>query len=165
MFDIGWSELVVIAVVALIAIGPKELPAVLRTVGQYMGKIRRMASEFQGQFQEAMREAEMADLKKSVDEMTDAAKGFTDFDPLASVKKEVDSFTADPLATTSTASASPEAVAPDTPAPMSSDATIPQSSPAIAPEAPQPASDAKPEAKPEAVSETKSGTTPPGSGA
>src|SRR5690349_9109066 len=165
MFDIGWSELVVIAVVALIAIGPKELPAVLRTVGQYMGKIRRMASEFQGQFQEAMREAEMADLKKSVDEMTDAAKGFTDFDPLASVKKEVDSFTADPLATTSAASASPEAVAPDTPAPMSSDATIPQSSPAIAPEAPQPPSDAKPEAKPEAVSETKSGTTPPGSGA
>ena len=82
MFDIGWSELVVIAVVALIAIGPKELPGVLRTVGAYMGKIRRMASEFQGQFQEAMREAEMADLKKQVDEMTDTAKGFTDFDPL-----------------------------------------------------------------------------------
>ena len=80
MFDIGWSELVVIAVVALIAIGPKELPGVLRTVGQYMGKIRRMASEFQGQFQEAMREAEMADLKKSVDEMTDAAKGITEKD-------------------------------------------------------------------------------------
>src|SRR6185369_16743779 len=79
MFDIGWSELVVIGIVALIAIGPKELPGVLRTVGTYMGKIRRMASEFQGQFQEAMREAEMADIKKSVDEMTDAAKGFTDF--------------------------------------------------------------------------------------
>jgi sec-independent protein translocase protein TatB len=161
MFDIGWSELVVIAVVALIAIGPKELPGVLRMVGQYMGKIRRMASEFQGQFQEAMREAEMADLKKSVDEMTDVAKGFTDFDPLASVKKEVDSFTADPLATTPSASASPEAAAPGTPAPMSSDATIPQPSPAIAPEAPQPLS----ETKPEAASETKSGTTPPGSGA
>jgi sec-independent protein translocase protein TatB len=169
MFDIGWSELVVIAVVALIAIGPKELPAVLRTVGQYMGKIRRMASEFQGQFQEAMREAEMADLKKSVDEMTDVAKGFTDFDPLASVKKEVDSFAADPLATTPSASASPEAAVPGTPAPMSSDATIPQSSPAMAPEAPQPQpetkSDVKPEAKPETASETKSGTTPPGSGA
>ena len=75
MFDIGWSELVVIGVVALIAIGPKELPGVLRTVGQWMGKIRRMASEFQGQFQEAMREAEMADLKKQVDEMTNAATG------------------------------------------------------------------------------------------
>src|SRR3954454_14668505 len=135
MFDIGWSELVVIAVVALIAIGPKELPAVLRTVGQYMRKIRSMASEFQGQFQEAMREAEMADLKKHVDEMSDAAKGFTDFDPLASVKKEVDSFTADPMATTSPVSASPEAAAPSAPAPMSSDATIPSPSPAIAPEA------------------------------
>src|ERR1043165_6721677 len=95
MFDIGWSELVVIAVVALIAIGPKELPAVLRTVGQYMGKIRRMASEFQGQFNEAMREAEMADIKKSVDEMTDAAKGFTNFDPIESVKSEFEAATSD----------------------------------------------------------------------
>ena len=71
MFDIGWSELVLIGVVALVAIGPKELPGVLRMVGQWMGKARKMAAEFQGQFQEAMREAEMADLKKSVDEMTD----------------------------------------------------------------------------------------------
>ena len=111
MFDIGWSELVVIAVVALIAIGPKELPGVLRTVGQYMGKIRRMASEFQGQFQEAMREAEMADLKKHVDEMADGAKGLTDFDPLASVKKEVESFAADPLGTSGQARRTPAAEA------------------------------------------------------
>jgi len=74
---------VVIGVIALIAIGPKELPSVLRTVGQYMAKIRRMAAEFQGQFQEAMREAEMADMKKHVDEISDAAKGLTSgFDPL-----------------------------------------------------------------------------------
>ena len=46
MFDIGWSELLVIAVVALIAIGPKELPGVLRTIGQWMGKARRMAANF-----------------------------------------------------------------------------------------------------------------------
>ena len=142
MFDIGWSELVVIAVVALIAIGPKELPAVLRTVGAYMGKIRRMASEFQGQFQEAMREAEMADLKKQVDEMTDTAKGFTDFDPLATVKKEVDSFTSDPLGTSTSAAASPEAAAPGTPAPVSPDTVIPEpsSDTAVAAEAPQPKS-------------------------
>jgi Tat protein translocase TatB subunit len=50
MFDIGWSELVVIAVVALVVIGPKELPGVLRMVGQWMGKARKMAGEFQGQF-------------------------------------------------------------------------------------------------------------------
>jgi sec-independent protein translocase protein TatB len=74
VFDIAWGEFLVIAVVALIVIGPKELPAVLRTIGQWTTKIRRMAAEFQGQFQEALREAEMADLKKEVD---DAAKGFS----------------------------------------------------------------------------------------
>ena len=77
MFDIAWGEFVVIGVVALIVIGPKELPAVLRAIGQWTTKIRRMASEFQGQFQEALREAEMADLKKEVDNLNDAAKGFT----------------------------------------------------------------------------------------
>ena len=70
MFDISWGKLVIIGVVALLVIGPKELPAVLRQLGQWMTKIRRMASEFQGQFQEAMREAEMADLKKQFDETT-----------------------------------------------------------------------------------------------
>jgi sec-independent protein translocase protein TatB len=91
MFDIGWSELVVIAVVALIAIGPKELPGVLRMVGQWMGKARKMAAEFQGQFQEAMREAEMADLKKSFDEVKEAATGFTSGDLMTSLEKDVSS--------------------------------------------------------------------------
>ncbi|MGX1107791.1 MULTISPECIES: Sec-independent protein translocase protein TatB [Bradyrhizobium] len=89
MFDIGWSELVVIAVVALIAIGPKELPGVLRMVGQWMGKARKMASEFQGQFQEAMREAEMADLKKSFDEVREAATGITSGNIMTSLQKDV----------------------------------------------------------------------------
>jgi sec-independent protein translocase protein TatB len=91
MFDIGWSELVVIAVVALIAIGPKELPGVLRMVGQWMGKARKMAAEFQGQFQEAMREAEMADLKKSFDEVKEAASGFTGGNLMTSLQKDVSS--------------------------------------------------------------------------
>lgn len=89
MFDIGWSELVVIAVVALIAIGPKELPGVLRMVGQWMGKARKMAAEFQGQFQEAMREAEMADLKKSFDEVREAATGITSGNIMTSLHKDV----------------------------------------------------------------------------
>ena len=89
MFDIGWSELVVIAVVALIAIGPKELPGVLRMVGQWMGKARKMAAEFQGQFQEAMREAEMADLKKSFDEVKEAATGLTSGGLMTSLQKDV----------------------------------------------------------------------------
>ena|SRR5215813_1394613 len=91
MFDIGWSELVLIGVVALIAIGPKELPGVLRTVGQWMGKARKMASEFQSQFQEAMREAEMADLKKSFDEVKEAASGFTGNNLMTSLQKDVSS--------------------------------------------------------------------------
>jgi sec-independent protein translocase protein TatB len=90
MFDIGWSELLVIAVVALIAIGPKELPGVLRMVGQWMGKARRMAAEFQGQFQEAMREAEMADLKKSFDEVREAASGFSAGNLMTSLQRDVD---------------------------------------------------------------------------
>jgi sec-independent protein translocase protein TatB len=89
MFDIGWSEIAVIAVVALIAIGPKELPGVLRMVGQWMGKARKMAAEFQGQFQEAMREAEMADLKKSFDEVREAASGFTGGNLMTSLEKDV----------------------------------------------------------------------------
>src|SRR5580693_1035949 len=89
MFDIGWSELVVIAVVALIAIGPKELPGVLRMIGQWMGKARKMAAEFQGQFQEAMREAEMADLKKSFDEVKEAAPGLASGNIMTSLQKDV----------------------------------------------------------------------------
>ncbi|MDI1347350.1 MAG: Sec-independent protein translocase protein TatB, partial [Pseudolabrys sp.] len=60
MFNLGWGEILLIGIVALIAIGPKELPGVLRTVGQMIGKVRRMANEFQGQFQEALREADIA---------------------------------------------------------------------------------------------------------
>jgi len=89
MFDIGWSELVLIGVVALVAIGPKELPGVLRMVGQWMGKARKMAAEFQGQFQEAMREAEMADLKKSFDEVKEAASGFAGNNLMTSLQKDV----------------------------------------------------------------------------
>ncbi len=69
MLDIGWSELMIIGVVALVVVGPKELPALLRTVGQWAGKARRMATEFQGQLNEAIREAELDDVKKSVEEL------------------------------------------------------------------------------------------------
>src|SRR5262245_16103350 len=95
MFDIGWGELVVIGIVALIAIGPKELPTVLRTLGQYMGKVRRMASEFQGQFQEAMREAELVELKKqaedlksSVSDLGSSVRDLGNVDPLADAQIE-----------------------------------------------------------------------------
>jgi len=119
MFDIGWSELVLIGVVALVAIGPKELPGVLRMVGQWLGKARKMASEFQGQFQEAMREAEMADLKKSFDEVKEAASGFTGGGLMTSLQKDVsDALRIDALdkpAETTTTTAVEPPVTPTTP--------------------------------------------------
>ena len=90
MFDIGWGELVIIGIVALIVIGPKELPGVLRMLGQWMSTVRRMAADFQGQFQEAMREAEMAELKKQVDQIADTTKDFTNYDPFETGRKEME---------------------------------------------------------------------------
>jgi len=111
MLEIGWGKIVLIGIVALLVIGPKELPAVLRTVGQWMTKLRRMASEFQTQFQEAMREAEMADLKKQVDEITGQAQSYANFDPVGEVRKEfentqqqIESAIANPAAAPSTPS-------------------------------------------------------------
>ncbi|MQB43228.1 Sec-independent protein translocase protein TatB [Rhizobium sp. ICMP 5592] len=66
MFDIGWSELLVIAVVALVVIGPKELPATLRTIGKMTARARKMAGEFRSQFDEAMREAELDDVRQTI---------------------------------------------------------------------------------------------------
>ncbi len=117
MFDIGWSELVVIGVVALIAIGPKELPGVLRMVGQWMAKARKMASEFQGQFNEAMREAEMADLKKSFDDVKDAASGLGGGNLLTSLTKDVsEAMTIDKIAHVDTPPAMP--TTPELPTPQ-----------------------------------------------
>jgi sec-independent protein translocase protein TatB len=131
MFDIGWGELVVIGIVALIAIGPKELPGVLRTLGQAMGKVRRMANEFQGQFHEAMREAEMADLKKQADDLASTVSGFSNIDPLASAKKDIESAfetpapakAAEPAAQTADIAATPS---PELPAPPPQATPLPE---------------------------------------
>ena len=71
MFDIGWSELLVIAVVAIIVVGPKDLPRMMRTFGSYAGKLRRMAADFQRQFDDAMREAEIEEVRKAMHSVRD----------------------------------------------------------------------------------------------
>ena len=88
MFDIGWTELLVIGIVALIVIGPRELPKTLRTIGQMMTKVRRMASEFQGQFNDAIREAELDELRKEAEKLTDIKNPLGD---LESIKSEIES--------------------------------------------------------------------------
>lgn len=89
MFDIGWGELLVIGIVALVVIGPKELPGVVRTLGQTMAKLRRMAADFQNQFNEAMREAELADLKKDAEKMIESATSAVSSNPLEKVGEEL----------------------------------------------------------------------------
>jgi sec-independent protein translocase protein TatB len=67
MFDIGWSELLVIAVVAIVVVGPKDLPKLMRSFGHYAGKLRRAAADFQRQFEEAMRESEVEEVRKAIE--------------------------------------------------------------------------------------------------
>ena len=71
MFDIGWDEMALVAVVALLVIGPKDLPNVLRQVGRWTRKAREMAGEFQRGVDDMVRESELADLKTQVEKATD----------------------------------------------------------------------------------------------
>lgn len=64
MFDIAWTEMLVIAIVLIVVVGPKELPGMLRTFGKTTARLRTMAGEFRKQFDEALKEAELDDLKK-----------------------------------------------------------------------------------------------------
>jgi sec-independent protein translocase protein TatB len=149
IFDVGWGELVLIGVVALIVFGPKELPVVLRTVGQYMTKIRRMAAEFQSQFQEAMREAEMAELKQHFDTIQDAAKGIGSFDPAGSIANPIENAAAEKP---------PEA------APPGSAATAPVPEPTPEPPAPTQSAAAGPESAPPAPASAGEPAVAPGPG-
>ncbi|WP_420561758.1 Sec-independent protein translocase protein TatB [Tepidicaulis sp.] len=72
MFDIGWSELLLIGVIAILVVGPKDLPRMMRVVGQYAGKIRAMAREFQRSFDDMAREAELEELRKEVQDIRKA---------------------------------------------------------------------------------------------
>ena len=93
MFDLDVSKMIIVGIVALAVIPPKDLPRVMRTVGQTIGKMRRMASEFQGQFMEAMREVEReADLdsvKKEFQAINDQAKIDTSFDPVGMMREDM----------------------------------------------------------------------------
>ena len=83
MFEIGWSELVVVAVVAILVVGPKELPGMLRTVGKTIGNLRRMAGDFQRQFDQALKEAELDQVRKEVK---------APFQPLEDARRSAEAF-------------------------------------------------------------------------
>src|SRR5689334_9105008 len=88
MFDFTSSKLLILGIVALLVIGPKDLPALLRTIGKYVGIIKRQAAEFRAQFDEAMRESELAELRKSV-ESIQAETETAMQDAKASVEKQL----------------------------------------------------------------------------
>jgi sec-independent protein translocase protein TatB len=88
MFDIAWSEMAIIAAVALVVIGPKDLPRVLRTVGQWTGRARAMAREFQNSLEELARESELDSLKKDVEKMATTDVVST-IDPSGELKQSI----------------------------------------------------------------------------
>ena len=71
MFDVGFSEVVIIAIIALVILGPERLPKVARTLGFWVGKARRMVADVKSDIDREMRESELADLRKLGDEISD----------------------------------------------------------------------------------------------
>ncbi len=99
MFDIGWPEMAVVAVIALIIIGPKDLPRILRYAGRWAGKARKVANEFRRNFDDMVRESELDEVKKSVDQ----AGSFNpvkdignSIDPTGEMKKDIESLAKEP---------------------------------------------------------------------
>ena len=148
MFDLDISKMIIVGIVALAVIPPKDLPRVMRTVGQTIGKMRRMASEFQGQFMEAMREvereADLESVKKEFQAINDQAKIDTSFDPVGLMREDMTKAVA-------TSAGAPEAIAADAATPEIGKSEIDR--PEIALAGPEPAATAAPadkEAEPEA---------------
>jgi len=135
MFDIAWSEMLLIGGVALVVIGPKDLPGALRTAGQAIGKIRRMASEFQGQFNDAMREAELTDLKKQVEDIGNSVQASTHFDPIEPMKDFGTADAAKPADASPSATAEAEATLAALPAPALPEPVVIDPAPVAAPAA------------------------------
>ncbi|MDZ4381394.1 MAG: Sec-independent protein translocase protein TatB [Parvibaculum sp.] len=85
MFDIGWSELLALVVIAIVFVGPKDLPRMMRTAGQYVAKVRAMAREFQTSFEDLARETELEELRKEVSSL----RGHVT-EPMRSLQREID---------------------------------------------------------------------------
>lgn len=89
MFDLDVGKMMVFGIVALAVIPPKDLPRVLRTVGKYVGQMRRMATEFQGQFMDALKEADVESVQKEIESIGSAARIDTSFDAGMAMRPEI----------------------------------------------------------------------------
>lgn len=95
MFDIGGIELLVVAVVAILVVRPKDLPTMLRTVGQYVGRLRSMAREFQHQFEEAARDTGVDEIRKGISSVQDLSPANKVKEAFNSIGNEVESVKSD----------------------------------------------------------------------
>lgn len=99
MFDLAWGEIFVIGLVAVLVLGPKELPQAMRTFAKALRKVRNLGSEFQGHFNEMLREAELDEVRKQVQKFsqTSLTEHVTNYiDPKGEISKEVQSTFQDP---------------------------------------------------------------------
>jgi sec-independent protein translocase protein TatB len=149
MFDIAWSEWLIVLIVAILVIGPKELPAVLRTLGQMLGKLRRSAEEFRRQFDDAVREAGGEDLHREL-------RALQQHNPLNQIRDQIEDAARDAQYSLNTDPPKPkmdEAGGPSTETPAlpasaeTGTASAPETAPAMAadtekPAAPQPTTQA-----------------------
>jgi sec-independent protein translocase protein TatB len=94
MFDLTSSKMLILAIIAILVVGPKDLPVLLRTLGKYMGMIRKQANEFRAQFDEAMKESELDQIRKDVENLSREAES-TMREAESSVRKEVDAASAE----------------------------------------------------------------------
>lgn len=117
MFDIGWSELLILGALALIVVGPKDLPRFLRTAGQAVGKMRGMAREFQKTMNDAARDADLADMKELRGLKSDLGSIQSDFRKQVSGVTGMNSSPAKTAPKPEVASSAPAAPVPDPSAP------------------------------------------------
>jgi sec-independent protein translocase protein TatB len=116
MFDFSWSELALIGVVALVVIGPKDLPRVMRTVGLWVGKARAIAREFQSSLDQMIRESELEEMRKSVERASNVNLGREierAIDPAGELQKSLEP----PSPTATTPEPAPTPIAAPEPAP------------------------------------------------
>lgn len=90
MFDVAWSELLLVAIVAILVVGPKELPALMRTAGRMLGKLRRSADEFRKHFDDAVREAGAEDLQREMNALRQN-------NPLTQIRDSLDEASREPF--------------------------------------------------------------------
>lgn len=149
MLDLSWGEIMIIGAVAVIFIGPKELPGALRTVGKFVGKARMMAREFQNNVDDMVREAELEEVKKQVTKATDFATGGiasaikNAVDPKGELEKAMQAPDLGTLGSETTPKPADPAPAP---APASPAAVTAEPAPALPAAAPAPAPVSTPEA-------------------